>query len=79
MIPLTRELETRFRRNLKAKMAAAGLSQSELARRMAVSPSYINQLASGHRRPALDTLGAVAKALGCDASDLIANGTTAKA
>jgi transcriptional regulator with XRE-family HTH domain len=53
-------------------MDEVNVSQSEIARRMGVTPSYVSQILSGHRRPGLDTLEAVADALGCDPAELIA-------
>lgn len=44
----------------------AGVSQSELARRMGVSPGVISRLESGEHSPRLDTIAEAAAALGCE-------------
>jgi len=66
-------LQRRFVSRLRERMQSAGVSQSDLARRMAVTPSYVSQILSGHRRPGLDTLEAVATALECDPAELISS------
>lgn len=43
-----------------------GISQSELGRRMSVSPGVVNRLESAQHSPRLDTLADAARALGCD-------------
>lgn len=43
----------------------AGISNSELARRMGVSQAVVSRLLSGEHSPRLDTVAAAAKALGC--------------
>ena len=68
---MSKVLQRRFVKRLRERMDATGVSQSELARRMGVTPSYVNQILSGHRHPGFETLEAVATALRCDAVDLI--------
>lgn len=48
---------------------AAGLSQADLAGD-GLSPSYISLLEAGKRTPSVEVLAALAKRLGCDASEL---------
>jgi transcriptional regulator with XRE-family HTH domain len=52
-------------------MEELDLSQSELAKQLKVTPSFVSQLLNGHLRPGLDTLDNFAKALKCEAADLI--------
>lgn len=61
-----------FLANVRERMEALNMSQAELANRMKVTPSYVSQLLSGHRRPGLDGLEDMAKALEVEPSDLIA-------
>jgi len=56
-------LETRFRKRLREAIDAAGINQSELARRMHVTPALVSQYLSGHRSPGLDVVEKFAKAL----------------
>jgi len=42
-----------------------GKSQSELARQVGQSPSFISRLAAGKESPSKDTIDAILKALGC--------------
>jgi len=48
-----------------------GLSASQLAHACGVTVSAISQIESGKRKPSLDTLKAMAKALSVDVDDLI--------
>ena len=60
-----------FRSNLKALRTEAGLSQSELARRIGRTPAYICDLERGRGAPNLSTLAPIADALGVSPSTLI--------
>lgn len=51
-------------RNLQAERAKKKLSQETLAAKAGLSVSYISMLERGQRSPPLDTLEALAKALG---------------
>jgi transcriptional regulator with XRE-family HTH domain len=62
-----------FRRNLRDVRVSIGLSQSELARKMGVAPSYICDLERGRRDPMLGTLAPLADALGVDPDALVRN------
>jgi transcriptional regulator with XRE-family HTH domain len=68
---VSEELAAAFRENVRARMTALGLSQSELADALGVTPSYVSQLLSGHRRPGLDGLGDMASVLKTDPTDLL--------
>jgi len=43
----------------------------ELAKRAGITPSYLSQIETGKRNPAIDTLKRIAKALGVDVEVLI--------
>jgi putative transcriptional regulator len=64
------EMPTRFR--LQEVLDAAGMSQSELARRSGVSVVTINAMANQRTtRVDLSTLDAISKVLGCEPGDLL--------
>lgn len=69
MIP--EELIALFIANLRSIREEAGFSQSELARRTGMTPSYICDLERGRRKPNLGTLAPLAAALGVAPSTLI--------
>ena len=71
MTTMSEKIYAVFVSNLQAAMQSSGLSQSELARRLDVTPSYVSQLLSGHRRPGLDTLEKIARVLEMEPSDLL--------
>jgi transcriptional regulator with XRE-family HTH domain len=60
-----------FRANLKAIREEAGMSQSELARRIDRRPAYICDLERGRWNPNLQTLAPLAEALGVAPASLI--------
>lgn len=51
-------------RNIKATRIAAGMSQEELAARMAVDQGYISSLGAGRRNPTVLTIWHACAALG---------------
>jgi transcriptional regulator with XRE-family HTH domain len=51
-------------KNLQAARARRKITQSALARKAKVSVSYVSMLERGQRTPPLETLEALAKALG---------------
>ncbi len=57
-------LEASFRRNLSMLRRSRQLTQEALAYRAGVSVSYISMLERGVRSPPLETLEALAEALG---------------
>ena len=59
-------LEPRFNAISALVKARGKVSQSELARRMQVSPGVVNRLESGEHDPRLGTLSQAAQALGYD-------------
>ncbi|KHK98430.1 DNA-binding protein [Microbacterium mangrovi] len=58
------DLRARISRSLRREREAAGLSVSELARRAGVSKATVSQLESGTTGPSVETLWAIADALG---------------
>jgi transcriptional regulator with XRE-family HTH domain len=68
---MSKRLYDAFCANVRERMEELDLSQSELAKQLKVTPSFVSQLLNGHLRPGLDTLDNFAKALKCEAADLI--------
>jgi len=61
-----------FVANVTERMSVLGMSRSDLARKMQVSPAYISQLLGGHiRSPGLNVIANVAKALDIPTSHLL--------
>jgi transcriptional regulator with XRE-family HTH domain len=58
------DLRARISRSLRRERESAGLSVSELARRAGVSKATVSQLESGTTGPSVETLWAIADALG---------------
>jgi predicted transcriptional regulator len=73
MVAMSARLANAFRANVRGRMAALGLSQDALAKRMKVTPAFVSQMLSGHRNPGLNSLEDFAKALEIDASELISD------
>ncbi len=65
------ELQERIARSLRAERARTGLSLSETARRAGVSKATLSQLESGAGNPSVETLWALADALGVPFSRLV--------
>jgi transcriptional regulator with XRE-family HTH domain len=61
----------RFASNLRARRAAAGLSQEELASRADINRTQISLFEGGHRLPRLDTLVKLAGALDTTLDDMV--------
>ncbi len=64
-------LEARFRRNLSMLRRSRQLTQEALAYRADVSVSYISMLERGVRSPPLETVEALAKALGVSPTTML--------
>lgn len=71
MGPLSATLASAFRRNVRIRMNALGVTQAALATRLDVTPSFVSQMLSGHRNPGLDSLEDFAKALEIEAAELL--------
>jgi DNA-binding XRE family transcriptional regulator len=65
------EFESLFGRNLKAARLCAGLSQQDLAARAGVALIALAEIESGVSDPDLLVIGALAKAVGCAAFELL--------
>jgi transcriptional regulator with XRE-family HTH domain len=63
-----------IRRRLSALRAAAKFSPEALSAKAGLSPSAVRKIETGQSAPALGTLYALARALGCAPADLIADG-----
>lgn len=70
----TKTIGDQFRHNLVALRTAAGLSQSDLARRIGRGPSFVCDLERGPGDPSLRTLEMLAAGLGVSESRLIERG-----
>lgn len=71
MIEMAANLPKAFRSNVRDRMALAGMSQSELARRMDVSPQYVWNMLNGTSEPGLMLVARVAEALECEPRELL--------
>ena len=60
-----------FVANVRQRMLDLGISQKDLAVALKVTPSYVSQILSGHRRPGLDSLESFARVLQTDPAKLI--------
>lgn len=65
------ELKRKLSRGLRQTLVARGWSQSELARRCDVHPTYINQLCTGQRLPDLCNFLFIVKKLEVSAEALL--------
>ncbi|GIO39094.1 helix-turn-helix transcriptional regulator [Paenibacillus antibioticophila] len=55
---------------LQDRLNDAGLTQAEFARRMGVSPQYVNKIIRGSRKMSLEFAINAAQILGCRITDL---------
>lgn len=62
-----------FRQNVKAAIVAAGISQSEFARRAELGRPFLNRVLRGHAEPSLDVCDRIADALGLDLMQLLSS------
>ena len=60
-----------FRTNVIALLEKRGMSRSDLARAMDVSPQFVTQLLNGARDPGLALVEKVADAFGVDVTTLV--------
>lgn len=68
----------RFARNLRRIRIATGLTQEELAARAGLHRTYVSSIECANRNVSLENIFALAKALKCDARDLIAPSSDAE-
>lgn len=64
------EVVQRVAANVRRVRLAVGISQSELARRAGVSKAAVSQIEGGRSSPTVETVWALAEALGCPFSSL---------
>jgi transcriptional regulator with XRE-family HTH domain len=65
------ELHKRFTANVRRRRLTLGLTQLQVAEELGISqPSYA-AIETGRRNPGLDVVEKVAKALDCEAADLL--------
>ncbi|HEX6393100.1 MAG TPA: helix-turn-helix transcriptional regulator [Acidimicrobiales bacterium] len=60
-----------FGDRVRQRRLALDLSQEGLAHKAGLHRTYIGSLETGDRNPSLDLIARLAKALGCDAADLV--------
>jgi len=60
-------------RALRSRRRAAFLSQAEVAEQAGISPAYLCELEKGLYKPSIARLRALARVLGCDIADLMAD------
>ncbi len=61
-----------FGKVLRAKRNALSLSQEQLAFEAGIERVYVSWLENGHKQPTFQTMLKLARALGCSASELVA-------
>lgn len=61
---ISKDFVKSFRENLVRLRKEAGLSQDDLARKAGLTHNYIWMLENGERQPKIDTIAALADALG---------------
>lgn len=71
-----RSFGERLGARVRARRGAKGWSQAELAEAVGVGANYVGILERGQKLPTLDTLVALAKALGCSPAELLDDGAT---
>lgn len=65
------ELQRTLAQNLRRYRLQAGLSQEQIAERMAVDRAYVSGLERGRRNPTLSTLALAGQALGVSVAELL--------
>lgn len=68
---MTHDPKQIFGDNLKALRVSAGLSQEELANRADIHRTYVSSVERGHRNVTLETIFALARALGTTPAALL--------
>lgn len=58
---------------IRERRQALGIKQPEFARRAEVSYQHLNNIECGRKQPSIEVVHRIARALGCEASDLLAD------
>ena len=69
--PVWDDLATIFGQNLRAARIKADLTQAQLAERTGLTQQYVSLVEAGHQNITIDTMAALARAVGRDVSALI--------
>ena len=69
--PVRDDLATIFGQNLRAARIKADLTQAQLAERTGLTQQYVSLVEAGHQNITIDTMAALARAVGRDVSALI--------
>ena len=65
------DLRKIFGQNVRAARIKAGLMQAQLAKRTGLTQQYVSLIEAGHQNVTLDTMAALARAVGRDVSALL--------
>ena len=60
-----------IRQKIAEAIKHSGISQSEVARKLRISPSTVSHYMHGNKMPALDTLANLCKILDLDANEIL--------
>jgi transcriptional regulator with XRE-family HTH domain len=72
--PAPDDLRTIFGQNVRAARIKAGLTQTQLAERTGLTQQYVSLVEAGHQNITIDTMAALARAVGRDVSALLRKG-----
>lgn len=65
------DIMTVLSKNVKRRMVALHINQKEIAKRAGITEVTISRYIHGHRKPTIDILYKIAKALECSIDDLL--------
>jgi transcriptional regulator with XRE-family HTH domain len=68
------DLRKVFGQNARAARVKAGLTQAQLAERTGLTQQYVSLVEAGHQNITIDTMAALARAVGRDVSALLRKG-----
>ncbi len=60
-----------FKENLKKIRMSRTFSQADLAKKLEIDPSYISRYENGNKKPGMDILLKLSKALNCTIDELV--------
>jgi len=63
------DIKLRFGQGVRARRAALGISQEELAMRIDTDQAYVSRIEAGQMNVTLETVEQIASALGVDAAE----------